>query len=167
MQRATRIAAQLSLAAAIMTAPVAIAATAHAGPYNTSPITSSTSSPAPGGQFQVTASGFKPNSTVQMFVHSTPVLLATVTADANGVASARVQIPSSFTAGSSHQILAEGVDPSGGPLTDTLNITLAGGSTLPFTGVDALGIGAAGAGLVGFGSFLVFAARRKRAARIV
>lgn len=166
MQRTRRIATQVGIAAAIMTTPIVVAAAAHAGPYSTSPITTSTSTPPPGGHVQITATGFKPNSSVQIYIPSTPILLATVTADANGVASASVQVPTTFVAGSSHAILAEGTDPSGNPLTDTLSITIAGGSSLPFTGVDAIGVSAAGAGRIGFGSFLLFADRRKRAARI-
>lgn len=166
MKRGTRLATQLGIAAAVTVTPVLVAATAHAGPYNTSPITTSTSQPAAGGQVHITASGFMPNSTVQIYIHSTPVLLATVKADANGVVNATVQVPSTFAAGSAHTIQAQGTDPSGKAITDSLNVVLAGGSSLPFTGVDALGLGAAAAGLVGFGSFMLFASRRKRIARV-
>jgi hypothetical protein len=166
MNRTTRIAAHAAVAVGVTIAPVIVAATANAGPYDTAPITVSNSQPAPGGQLHVVASGYKPNSDVKIYIHSAPVLLATVKADANGVVDATVQVPSDFPAGSSHSIIAQGVDPSGQAVSNTVKITIGGGSTLPFTGVDALGVGAAGAGLVGFGSFLVFAARRKRAARL-
>jgi hypothetical protein len=165
MNRATRIVTQIAVATAVMVAPMLVAATANAGPYDTSPIKVSTSQPAPGGQVHITASGFKPNSTAKIYIHSNPILLATTTADANGIVDITVTVPTTLAAGTSHEIQAQGVDPAGNPLTDTINITLAGGSALPFTGVDALGAGAAGAGLIGFGAFLVFAARRKRAAR--
>jgi hypothetical protein len=165
MKRSFRTFATLAAAAAIVASPVVIAATAHAGPYAPTPVTVSTTHPSAGGQVHVVASGFKPNSSVQVSIHSAPVLLATTTADANGNIDVTVTVPSGFTPGSAHQIVASGVDPSGAQVSDTVNITLAGGSgSLPFTGADVLAIGVAGVALVGVGGFLLFAARWKRRA---
>lgn len=109
------------------------------------------------------ASGFKPGSTVQISIHSTPVLLATATADANGNVDVTVKIPTGFVPGSTHQIVASGSSPTGAPVNDTVNVTLAGGGgALPFTGAEVVTVGVTGIALLGVGGFLVFAARWKR-----
>jgi len=165
MKRSFRTFATLAAAATIVASPVVIAATAHAGPYSPPPVTVSTSHPSVGGEVNVVASGFKPNSTVQVSIHSVPILLTTTTADANGNIDVTVKVPSDFTPGSAHQIVASGVSPSGAPVNDTVNITLAGGgSSLPFTGADVLALGVGGVALLGVGGFLFFAARWKRRA---
>lgn len=165
MKRSFRTFATLAAAATIVASPVVIAATAHAGPYTPTPVSVSTSHPNAGGELNVVASGFKPNSSVQVLIHSAPILLTTTTADATGSIDVTVKVPSDFTPGSAHQIIASGVSPSGALVNDTVNITLAGGgSSLPFTGADVLAIGIAGIALLGVGGFLFFAARWKRRA---
>lgn len=165
MNRALRLIANAAVAAAVVTTPLLVATGADAGPYDRSPVTVSDSQPAPGQAVRISAAGFRPNSKVTVSIRSTPVLLATVTADANGVADTSVQVPASFAPGSKHTFVLAGVDPAGQRVTRTLPVTLAGGSALPFTGVDAVGLTAAGLGLAGFGAFLRFAGRRQRAAR--
>lgn len=58
-----------------------------------------------GQQMNVSVSGFVPGSQVRIELHSTPVLLATVTTDVNGTATAAVTIPAD-TAPGVHTILA-------------------------------------------------------------
>ncbi len=62
------------------------------------------------GQYFVlsmTSSGFVPGSTVSTILHSTPLVLATGVADANGVATLSVPIPASY-AGQSHKLVIAG-----------------------------------------------------------
>ena len=65
--------------------------------------------PGPGSYFMVsiTSNGFIPGSTVSSMIHSTPMVLATSTADSNGTATLTVPIPGAF-AGQSHKLVLAG-----------------------------------------------------------
>lgn len=168
MIRLAAVTGKIAVAGAIVAVPVTVAAAAHAAPYSTAPATVSDSTPAPGEGVTVTGSGFAPNSSVTVEIHSTVVTLATVTADANGTASAAVTIPTGLAPGSSHSIQLIGVDPTGARQTVIVPIVVAGGSSsLPFTGANAVALAATSAGLIGLGSFVTFTGRRKKAARAV
>ncbi len=168
-------AGRLAIATAVVAVPVCIGTLAFASPYSSPSVSASTTTPAPGGSVSVTGTGFRPDSAVSVAIHSKVIVLAEVTADANGDASTSVTVPSSFTRGSSHTISLTGVDSSGATHVDSLAIVLTGAnaaapasssqSDLPFTGLDVVAESATGAALVGFGAFLVFAARRKKAAQ--
>lgn len=161
---------KLAVAGTIVAAPVGLAVSAQAGPYDV-PSTVSNTSPAPGGTLTLTGSGFRPNSAVTIEIHSTVQVLGTATANANGVVSARVTIPAGMLAGTAHTLVITGVDAAGRPRVVSIPVTLAGsvvvnpGPSLPFTGIDAIAVGATSAGLIGFGSFVVFTNRRRKAAR--
>jgi LPXTG-motif cell wall-anchored protein len=157
---------RLAIGAFVIAAPLTIATAAYATTYSSPSVSASTTTPAPGGSLTVTGTGFMPNSAVVVEIHSAPVVLANLTSDANGDASSSVTVPSSFSAGSSHTITLTGVDPSSASHVDSLSIVLAGSSSLPSTGVQVLSESALGAVLVGFGAFLVFVSRRRKAARV-
>ena len=55
----------------------------------------------------MSSSGFVPGSTVSTLLHSTPIVITTSTADANGVVTIQAPIPASY-AGQSHKIVING-----------------------------------------------------------
>ncbi len=63
----------------------------------------------------VTGTGFAPGATVNFGIYSTPTLLATVSADANGVATVTITIPADIALGD-HTVLAAGTGPTGSPM---------------------------------------------------
>ncbi|MBV8980093.1 MAG: hypothetical protein JO086_04265, partial [Acidimicrobiia bacterium] len=77
----------------------------------------------PGQQLHLSASGFTPNESVTITVHSTPVTLTTVTADGSGSVLATVTLPSDLAAGSHTLTL------SGASVTDTYPFTIAASTT--------------------------------------
>lgn len=81
---------------------------------------------APGAALDVSASGFAADSPVVFAIYSTPTTLATVTADAAGVARATITIPAGFTG--RHSIVASGTSPTGAAWFVRSDITVAGGS---------------------------------------
>ena len=108
---------------------------------------------APGGQMTVSGTGYRPGSTVDLYVYSTPVKVGTATADANGVFSAVVTLPAGLAAGT-HHLVAAGVDPSGNPryLVQQVSVTTAASSSTPGladTGAEPLPL------LIGAGALLL------------
>ena len=132
--------------------PTATAATASAS--------LSTSTVTPGGQVTVTGRGYAPGEAIELWLHSTPVKLATLTASADGTFSRTVTIPVGTETGA-HHIEARGAT-SG---TIPLNLTVVAG--LAVTGVSD---GAATMGLllavplVGAGVGLMLWRRRRASA---
>src|SRR5947209_6241602 len=53
----------------------------------------------PGGTITINISGFQPREVIVIVIHSTPVQLASVTANASGAASAALTIPTSIPTG--------------------------------------------------------------------
>ena len=120
----------------------------------------------PGGHETIQGSGFNPHETVDVTLHSTPVHLATVTANSSGVATATVTIPKSTTPGT-HTLMMTGRTSH---VTNAATITVAGspvvshsGSGLPFTGAaEAIPLAASGAAMVIAGGLTLFGVRRRR-----
>ena len=135
---------------------------------NGSTLTANTPSAPPGGGLGVQGSGFAPNSLVTLVLHSTPVGLGTVTADANGNFTDTVTIPADTPPGD-HTIIA--TDPDGdsastaivvsGTVTTTASNS-ASGSTLAFTGADIAAMTTLGALALAVGGFLVLMGRKRR-----
>jgi hypothetical protein len=105
--------------------------------------------------------GFSPNENVTITAHSTPIVLGTFQADANGVIDATVTLPSGLELGS-HQLIVAGVS-SGHTVTLPMTLTSGTASTLASTGTDLskpiyLMVQSL---LTGFG-LLFLAARRRR-----
>ncbi|WP_433616368.1 fibronectin type III domain-containing protein [Dactylosporangium sp. CA-139114] len=121
---------------------------------------------APGKRIVVTGRGFAPHSTVTVTVYSTPTVLTTVTADANGDFSVPVTVPADLPAGE-HAFVALGTGPDGtahtlklaltvqpaaaappattpAPATGTLPVTGAALSLMLLTGLGLVLTGAAG-----------------------
>lgn len=100
----------------------------------------------PGQKLVVSGTGFAPYSTVTVTVYSEPLVLATVTADANGAFSVPVDVPAGLEPGP-HSFVALGVDPDGQTHSLRLDLTVPSPSSAvpPSTG-DSLPV--TGAGLV-------------------
>lgn len=77
----------------------------------------------PGGRVRVLGSDFKANSNVRLELHSDPVVLDEVTADASGDVDEVVQIPGDAPPGE-HDVVIIGVDPNDQPRTITIPIDL-------------------------------------------
>lgn len=85
---------------------------ADAPPAGSPQITLSASTVVQGGDISLTGVGFAAGESVQVWLHSDPVLLATVTADASGVLQATVTIPASAAPGA-HEIVVTGLTSNG------------------------------------------------------
>lgn len=86
----------------------------------------------------VSGSGFKPSTTVEIWLFSTPTLLGSATVSADGSFSKTVTVPSGLTAGS-HTLQVEGSDSSGAEKALLLGVSATSassesGTDLPFTG---------------------------------
>jgi|GEM_PF-3551025 len=103
------------------------------GSDTSNPITSATK--APGQTLEVSGKDFQPNSEITIELHSTPVVLKTMTASAQGTFSTTVTIPADTPLGS-HQIVVLGTDVNGNPIVGTLDLTVA---QLPVTGASPIG----------------------------
>lgn len=153
-----------------------LAGAAIAAPYTNGPTQSiSTSNPEPGGKVSVAGGGMVAKEKVAIELHSTPVLLKTVQADANGAYSADVKLPTDATC--SHELVAVGKtsgrtvatdivigDPAHCPeLNGGAGAGAGGGSSLPKTGAQVAGIALLGAALVGGGVTLRRRAKAEKA----
>jgi hypothetical protein len=83
----------------------------------------------------VTAPGYAAGGSAEIYLHSDPVLLATVNADAGGVVRATITIPTSATAGA-HSIEVRGTAPSGSPRSLSTAFTVSA-ATAAATGTPA------------------------------
>lgn len=91
-----------------------------------------------GQSFTATASGFAPGAPITWGVYSTPRILTTSVADANGNATAQLAVPVGFAG--AHIVVASGIAVDGSPLFATAATTiiapLATAATLPATGIS-------------------------------
>ena len=114
---------------------------------------SAPSQAAPGETITINAHGFQPGEAVEVWLLSTPVLLATVQADANGSVSTMVTIPSGTTPGSHHIELR-------GELSGTFASALTVTEALAGTGAN-IGSSALVAALLMFAGFALLVTRRR------
>ena len=112
----------------------------------------------------LTGTGYAPNSTVSLYIYSTPTLLATVQTNGTGSFSKVVTIPANLAPGA-HHLVSAGVDPSGNPryLTSAVSVAQATG-TLAWTGFETLPVLLGGVLTVAVGAGLVLVGRRRRTA---
>ena len=148
-------------------------AAAVAQPYNqpSGALTLSDTTVDPGQLLTATGRGFKALGSVDLAFESTPVALGTFQADASGVVTARLTVPSNATPGT-HQIAATGPAPDNATLVlrATLTVRAAGApgaapgsSPLVRTGSShAIPLTAAGILLIFIGATAWFLARRRR-----
>jgi LPXTG-motif cell wall-anchored protein len=152
---------------------LALAAPAQGQQYppDTVFITVSDTTVVPGQPIDISAGLFVPGSPASFTFFSQPVNLGTATADADGVATLSVTIPSDATPGT-HTITASGTGIDGEPLSVSTTVTvLADGAAgaddgatggLPRTGSDPMPIARIAAALVAVGGGLLFITRRRR-----
>ncbi|MGY2067036.1 hypothetical protein [Blastococcus sp. SYSU DS0619] len=124
-----------------------------------------------GEQVTVRGSGFAPGSSVDIVMYSTPQLLATVEADANGDVATLVTVPAGLASGV-HTLLAAGVDADGNPHYLTVEVVVAEdaapaaadgtGAVLADTGFTALPVLGAGMLALTAGGGLLLVSRRRQ-----
>jgi hypothetical protein len=140
------------------------AVTCPAGPVAPK-VTASVGSVTAGGTVDLHAVGFAPGEAVDVSLHSTPIHLATLTADSAGEVDGTVTIPADVEPGQ-HTIVLTG-ETSGTTATVPLEVTAVepapGTSELPATGAASGELAALGFTLIALGSVLVSTARRHRA----
>jgi LPXTG-motif cell wall-anchored protein len=132
----------------------------------------------PGETVSCSTSQWPAGASVSAELHSTPIALGTVTADASGSATANFTVPANLSLGQ-HQVTLTGVDFAGETVTiaETLNVVAAGVSqatsgatvaatgSLPATGSsDATALAEIGFSLLGLGALAVALSRRRAAA---
>jgi len=139
-------------------------------------VTTTASQVSPGGVLTLSGDGYTPGEPIQFVLHSDPVLLETVNADANGQFQTAITIPVDTPVGE-HTINVVGVTcgiETVVPLTvvaptaadhsaDPVNAlwSSAGTRTLSYTGVNAGTAGTVAALLIGTGVVLLVATRRR------
>ena len=139
----------------------------------TSKATVSVSSPHAGDRVRLTGGGFRPGESVQLWLHSTPRLLATVRASSAGSVTATVRIPASTSTGR-HVLVALGAA-SGHQATVTVTVravvvaapAVTGGATLPDTGARTVVPAATGVALLLLGALLMGLARSSRRTPVI
>jgi hypothetical protein len=123
---------------------------------------------APGKQQTITLRGFQPFELVRGMLHSTPVDLGTVRADADGVATFTFTVPAGLESGG-HDVTMTGLTSSFSARAD---FTVAEASTatttstdgLAYTGTNVLPLLAVGGGLLAAGTTALVVAGRRRSA---
>lgn len=117
-----------------------------------------------GGKLSLSARGFSAGEQVQILVHSTTVLLNTVTADPQGAVAATVTLPASLLPGA-HTIELKGLS-SGVDLSASFAIGVVPSAATDVVAVPAGGVTPLLAGLSGFAVMLLvamgWAGRRRR-----
>ena len=109
-------------------------------------VTLSTAAVQPGGSVHVTGSGFAPGEPVGIELHSTPVVLASVAANGDGVVDTTVTIPADAPVGDHQIVLAGAMSTLSGSAPLTVSAPPAQG------GSDGSGSGSGGASGSGGGS---------------
>ena len=134
----------------------------------TSKATVSASSVTAGRTVRVRGGGFRPGESVQVWLHSTPVLLATAKASATGAVVVTVRVPARAATGS-HRLVVLGVA-SGHQAVVAFSVTAAaplpasaagGGAPLPDTGAPTAWPASVGLSALLVGSLLIGIARRR------
>jgi LPXTG-motif cell wall-anchored protein len=115
-----------------------------------------------GGKVTVTATNLQPHEPVEVWIHSTPILLARGVASATGTYTVTVQIPKALPPGE-HTIEVRGLW-TGSSTSVPVTVTAASG-TLAATGAQIAGVLALAIGLLGTGTALVLYRRREAMGR--
>lgn len=98
--------------------------------------------------------GFLPGGTVEVWVHSTPTLLATGSVGNDGNFSVEFTFPSNVPAGT-HTVEVRGSDANGDARAIAVGVTFEDSSALPSTGTDSFDIFLIGAAVLVAGAILV------------
>jgi hypothetical protein len=114
-----------------------------------------------GASIPITGTGFKPFEVVDIWMHSTPVLLGTLTADAQGRISGSFPMPTSLATGTHHIVL---IDEAGVPYASADLVVAT--AALASTGADISSGWLALALMVLGGLALTIRARRRTASAL-
>lgn len=117
-----------------------------------------------GGTVQATGANFRPGEAVSVVLNSDPVLLGTITADADGNFAGSVTIPAGTVAGTHTLVFTGAVSGRTVSVTITVRgvvVTVSVKGGLANTGTPAQNIALAGLGLVGVGTTLTMVGRRR------
>ncbi|MPQ99772.1 hypothetical protein GB931_17985 [Modestobacter sp. I12A-02628] len=125
----------------------------------------------PGQALTVMGTGFRPFSAATIVIYSTPVVLGTVTTDADGNFRTTVTVPTSLEAGA-HSLVASGTAPDGTSRFLRMDVVMdgpahasppapSGGPALAYTGAATVVPALIGVGLLAGGGGLLVAARRR------
>jgi hypothetical protein len=113
-----------------------------------------------GSKVTLTGSGYLPLSTITLVIYSTPTVLGTVQADANGNFSYAVTVPAGFSG--AHSLVASGVGLNGRPRNLRMDVTIAPkAAELAYTGASITGPAVAGLLALVVGAGLLVASRRR------
>ena len=171
--RVVRIPITMVVALVAATTLVAIGPSAGAAspyPGNGCAVTMTKVTALPGDQLTVTATGYPAGAEVTFTLHSTPVVLGTVAADASGNATLVFTLPPGTTPGL-HQITANGVplglcdpDVSANLMVDAASVTstTTGAGTLPRTGTNSAELVQVALVLIAVGGLITLATRKRR-----
>jgi len=85
--------------------------------------TISNTAPTPGGSFVVSGTGFMPDTSLTITLHSDPIVLGTVVTDDAGAYSTIVTIPAGVAPGF-HELVVSGLGPDGQPREASIQITV-------------------------------------------
>ena len=120
----------------------------------------SETNPNPGDAITVEMTGCNPGDTVTVVLHSDPVTLGTMTANASGVATGTFTIPAGFSG--AHTIVV--TDNQTG-ISRSIAITIGGAASssgaLPSTGTAVIAFGVLAAILLGSGGLILLLGRRR------
>ncbi|CAM8656628.1 hypothetical protein MCETE7_01929 [Acidimicrobiia bacterium] len=111
-----------------------------------------------GSTSTVSGIGFRPEGTVEVWVHSTPTLLTTASVGGDGTFSTEFAFPSSFPAGT-HTVEVRGPDANGESRAIAVGVTFEDSSALPATGTDSTNLSLIGAAVLVAGAILVMLQR--------
>ena len=151
----------------LMSAPNASAAAAYP-PQPCPSLSVSTTTPPPGGTITIVGSHFASDTPVQLELHPSGRVLASVVSDGRGSFTTAVTLPSGLHG--TQRIAAVTTPPLASGCSPSVTFTIgqlggahqeSGGSTA-FTGTDVLAIVAAGAAILGVGLVLTRGGRRRR-----
>jgi LPXTG-motif cell wall-anchored protein len=112
----------------------------------------------PGSTSTASGIGYRPGGTVEVWMHSTPMLLATANVDDEGNFSIDFTFPSDVPAGT-HTVEVRGPDANGDARAIAVGVTFENGSALPLTGTDSFDIFLIGAAVLVAGAILVMLQR--------
>lgn len=134
------------------------------------PLALSTRNPQPGAALTVAGEGFAQASEVRVTIESTPLLLATTTADSSGAFSVSVTIPADYSG--SHRLVATGTDGDGSVrvLATAITVGIPATDALPsgdvsVVGSDPIVLAMAGFGIVIMTGVMLLIGRRRDAGR--
>jgi LPXTG-motif cell wall-anchored protein len=107
-----------------------------------------------GQQLSLAEPGFPAGSTVTAAIYSSPTVLGSAVADAQGLVRLTITVPGTLPAGRHTLVLA------GGGTVRRTEVTVEGG--LPKTGIDTRRLVVGGLGLLASGAMLVASSRQRR-----